>query len=269
MLTLRWKIAAVAAGLVVLAGCATPAPPPPPPSPPPPPPPVVRAEPIPYRPIPPGGAPYVMVIPGKNAAGQRITVNTGIDEQQAVWHFRSGWNVAALNCTGPDDGQIIAAYGGFLTRFERQLATINTALDARARAQAGSTRAGTRAREEQLTQVYNYFAQPAARGDFCAAARAISAQWVATPSAELNGYAVANLALMENAFEQFFTAYERYRTESAAWDARYGVQYGASQPGYVVVHGTPSNVIAPASMVATEGTVSTPVVQPVASTGNR
>ena len=176
--------------------------------------------------------------------------------------------MAALNCTDPEDAQITPAYGAFLQRFSRQLTTINTALDTRARTQAGSTRAGTRQREEQLTQVYNYFAQPAARGDFCAAARAIAAQWNVAPPAELNTYATANLALLENAFEQFFTAYERYQVESAAWDARYGVQYGASQPGYVVVYGTPSNVTA-ASLVAADGSVATPVVQPVAATGNR
>jgi hypothetical protein len=46
------------------------------------------------------------------------------------------------------------------------------------------------------------------------------------------------------------------------------VQYGASQPGYVAVHGTPSSVAA-STLVATEGAVATPVVQPVASSGSR
>ena len=54
---------ALAVGSAVLAACATPPPTPPPP--PPPPPAVVEA--VPYRPLPPGGAHYVMDIPG---AGQ-------------------------------------------------------------------------------------------------------------------------------------------------------------------------------------------------------
>ena len=119
-----------------------------------------------------------------------------------------------------------------------------------------------------MTQVYNYFAQPGASGDFCAAARAVSAQWLATPPADLNAYGVANLALFENAFERFFVAYESYQVESAAWDNRYGVQYGASQPGYVAVHGTPSDVVE-TSPTSSEGAVATPVVQPVAAGANR
>ena len=33
----------------------------------------------------------------------------------------------------------------------------------------------------------------------------------------------------------FFTNYETYERESAAWDARYGERYGPSQPGWVAV----------------------------------
>ncbi|HSJ78033.1 MAG TPA: hypothetical protein VK913_04785, partial [Erythrobacter sp.] len=135
-----------------------------------------------------------MQIPGKDAAGQRMSVNYGIDEAQAVWNFRAAWNVAALNCTKAEDSQIIDAYGNFLTRFRRELAAVNTALDRRFRQAEGSTRDGNRAREMGLTQVYNYFAQPAARADFCNTARLVSALWSTTPPTELNSYAVANLA---------------------------------------------------------------------------
>ena len=87
-------------------------------------------------------------------------------------------------------------------------------------------------------------------------------------------------------FDRFFRAYEQYRVDSSAWDARYGAQYGASQPGYVAVHAlgspgvgaslTASTAPAPAGEVVDpdtgaripvipvpETTVQTPVVQPV------
>ncbi|HSG55048.1 MAG TPA: hypothetical protein VLA45_06295 [Paracoccaceae bacterium] len=222
-----------------------------------------------------------MQIPATDATGQRLSVNYGIDELQSVWNFRAAWNVAALNCTSAEDAQIIDAYGSFLTRFSRQLSSVNTALDRRFRDSEGSTRAGTRAREAGLTQVYNYFAQPAARGDFCNTARLVSASWLTTPPTELNSFAVANLALFENAFENFFRQYEEYRTASNAWDRQYGAQYGASQPGYVAVYGTggaPAATSLMASEVldsvtgtpipvipAAEGSVATPVVQPLSA----
>ncbi|HBM71722.1 MAG TPA: hypothetical protein DD436_03650, partial [Erythrobacter sp.] len=87
------RMAAVAAGIAVLGACATPPPPPPPP------PPVVEA--VPIRPQPPGQASYVMTIPRVNSLGQRETVHLGISDDEKVWHFRSAWNVAALNCLDP------------------------------------------------------------------------------------------------------------------------------------------------------------------------
>ena len=99
------------------------------------------------------------------------------------------------------------------------------------------------------------------------------------------------LALIDTVFERFFQAYEQYRIDSAAWDARYGAQYGASQPGYVAVHDltAPSvgaslttsaapnqagEVVDPDSgaripviPVEEKGTISTPVVQPVPAQG--
>ena len=99
--------------------------------------------------------------------------------------------------------------------------------------------------------------------------------------------AAASLPRYEAVFQDFFRKYAQYQTDSAAWDARYGARYGASQPGYVAVHSilSPSvgttlvNVGAPAPagevidaetgaripvIPAPEGEVSTPVVQPVA-----
>ncbi len=270
MLKIGWKPAVVAVGLAVLAGCTPPPPPPAPPPPPPPPPPpapVVEVEPIPYRPVPPAGAPYVMDIPRLNADGVRVTVNHALDEQEAVWHFRSGWNVAALNCLGPDDEVINTAYGQFLSRFPNGLASSNRAMDQFYRRQASSSREALRLREAHATQVYNYFALPGARRDFCNAARLIANEFPNYVGDDVKDYAVANLPLLESAFERFFSEYERYEQLSAEWDREYGAEYGASQPGYVAVYGAEGSGVA-ASLISgtqpsSDGAVSTPIVQPL------
>jgi hypothetical protein len=207
-------ITTVALGSALLAACATPAPPPPPP-----PPPVVEA--VPYRPLPPGGAHYVMDIPARGPDGKRVTVNTGISDDQLVWHLRSAWNVAALNCLAPEYEPILEAYRGFLTKNARSLKATNDRIEAEYAKKHKTKRAAYVARDGTVTQVYNFFALPAARSGFCRAALDMSNR------ANLDGLLVP--------FETFFDDYEAYQRASAEWDAKWGAQYGASQPGWVVV----------------------------------
>jgi hypothetical protein len=208
-----------------------------------------------------------MDIPRLNADGVRVTVNHALDEQEAVWHFRSGWNVAALNCLGPDDEIINTSYGQFLGRFPNGLASSNRAMDQFYRQQASSSREALRLREAHATQVYNYFALPGARRDFCNAARLIATEFPNYVGDDVKEFAVARLPLLESAFERFFAEYERYEQLSAAWDREYGAEYGASQPGYVAVYGTSGSGVA-ASLISgrdpsADGMVSTPIVQPL------
>jgi hypothetical protein len=242
---------------------------------------------IPYRPLPPGGAAYTMDIPPIGPDGQRMTINKGLDENETLWHFRSSWNVAALNCLDPEHQPILETYGAFLRKYQRKLTQTNTALDAQFRREYGSRNEAVRAREAFMTQVYNYFALPPARADFCNVMLGIANEYAAAPPDDPMPFAASSLARIDAVFERFFRAYEQYLADAAAWDARYGAMYGASQPGYVAVHGlaTPSvgasltaSVPAPVEEVvdpetgaripvipAPETTVSTPVVQPVPS----
>jgi len=225
--------AVAAAAIAVSAACApvqAPLPHTPPPAPP-------AAETVPYRPVPPPQAPYAMDIPRRDANGQRITVNSGLNSNETIWHFRSGWNVAALNCTRPEDAAITDGYRSFLTRYARGLTAANEALDGDYRRSEGSSRAGLLARERHMTSVYNYFASPTARAEFCNTALAVANEMIAAPPADLALFASGSLARYEAAFERFYTAYEEYERGSADWDARYGARFGASQPGYVAVHG--------------------------------
>ena len=229
-----------------------------------------------------------MVLPPLGPDGQRLTVNSNLDEDSTLWHFRSAWNVAALNCLEAAEATpILEGYRKFLTTYRRPLAAANTAIDARFRREHGSRNAAVKAREAYMTQVYNYFALPPARGDFCNVALQVANEFMLAQPEDPKAFAASALPRFESAFQTFFRQYAQYQADSAAWDARYGAMYGASQPGYVAVHSVtvPTaasalvnlNAPQPAGEVVDEETgaripiipvpeetVATPVVQPVA-----
>jgi hypothetical protein len=249
----------------------------------------VVQEAVPYRPVPPGGADYAMTIPPLGPDGVRMTVNKKLTADETLWHMRSAWNVAALNCLGPAYEPILEGYRSFLKKYARKLSATNTALDKRYQTQLGARATGVKARELRMTQVYNYFALPPARTDFCNTALSIANEYLAAPPSDPEPFAAAALPRLDAAFERFFTEYDQYRTASADWDARYGARYGSSQPGYVAVHSLSGPRIAPsAALPAAAGTVidpatgaqipvipvsadtvATPIVQPVPTAPQR
>jgi len=233
---------------------------------------------VPYRPVPPGGASYTMLLPPMQADGQRTTLNSNLDDNTALWHFRSAWNVAALNCLGADQTAILQGYSSFLKKYSRGLAAANAAIDQRFVRQNGSQARGIRAREAYMTQVYNYFALPPANEAFCNAALGIANEYLAAPPASASELAAAGLPRFEAVFQGFFRQYQEYQVASAAWDERWGAMYGSSQPGYVAVHSvlggsyrvdlnSPADTGAAAQPLPADS-AATPVVQPIL-TGER
>lgn len=236
-----------------------------------------------------------MALPPKGPDGRRITINTNLDEHGTLWQLRSAWNVAALNCLDPAFQPVLDGYGTFLKTFRKELTAANTALDSAIRKQHKTAREATRAREAYMTQVYNYFALPGVRADFCNAALQLSNEFLSAQPGDAKLFAPLALARYESVFQDFFSKYEQYQIESAAWDAKWGDRYGASQPGYVAVHrmrqpGVGSSLVnlnatygtSAASTVVDpetgatipvnpvqEGAVSTPVVQPVPAGGGQ
>lgn len=223
------RLILIPVGLAALSACATPAPPPPPPPPPPP------VEAVPFRPIPPMGAAYVMDVPQIGPNGQRMTVLASPSVDERVWYFRSAWNVAALNCTGPAYQPILDGYAAYIKNHARALKQVNDRIDASYRKQYAVSRDAIKAREKTMTTVYNYFALPPARAGFCQEALGVAAQALATPKYDPADFAASNFNGLVSPFDRFFTAYEQYQRDSAAWDAQYGPRYGASQPGYLAV----------------------------------
>jgi hypothetical protein len=224
------RITTLVVGVGIVGACGPKSTPPPPPPPPP-----QAAERVPYRPLPPNQASYVMDIPRLGADGVRRTPNTGISDDERVWYFRSAWNVAALNCLGAQNQPILDGYSGYIKTHSRALKAANDRIDAVYAKKAPSKRAGIQSRESRMTLVYNFFALPPARGDFCQNALDISNRYLSGGKVDPAAFAQANFSLFERPFENFFSAYEKYERESAAWDAQYGSRYGSSQPGYLAV----------------------------------
>ncbi|QUL39415.1 hypothetical protein KDC96_08775 [Erythrobacter sp. JK5] len=216
-----------------------------------------------------------MNIPSVGADGKRLTVNRGLTEDETVWHFRSGWNVAALNCTAPQYAPITDAYRAYITDHARALKRVNDRIDAIYNRELGARRAGIVAREGEMTQVYNFFALPPARRGFCATMLDLSNRALAAPPSDPIAFALANFPLLEAPFDTFFDEYEQYEQQSSEWDRRYGALYGPSQPGWVAVQrarsaGDPNvptpGMGDPAATLAAPAAASTLVADP--DTGN-
>jgi hypothetical protein len=272
----------LAAGAALMAACTTPAPPPPPP--PPPPPQVVES--VPYRPLPPGGASYVMKIPPLGPDGKRITVNSNLNDDRLVWHLRSAWNVAALNCLAPEYEPILQGYRTFLTNNVRTLKGVNDRIEKTYLDRFRARRDAVVARDGESTQVYNFFANPAARSGFCLAALDVANRYIAADKTQPLPFAKENFQILLVPLESFFNEYETYQRAAAEWDEKYGERYGASQPGWIATQQARANgeevptytsfaaatqtVIDPETGMAVpvvpvqDGFVSQPVIEPLA-----
>ena len=208
----NWRsigVGGLVVALAALSGCATKAPPPPAPA-------VVVVPPQPYPPL---GAPANMATPPVDALGVRHTINTGLTDAQATWSLRSAYNVAALNCTQPQHAGILENYREYLKSHAKKLTATNKALDKEFKEREGAK--FIKAREAYMTQVYNYFALPPTLPLFCDVALAMSQDLKAVKSADLDGASAASLVRVDQVFKDFFTGYDQYKADLAAWQARY------------------------------------------------
>ncbi|MFM7404007.1 MAG: hypothetical protein ACKO1N_07930 [Erythrobacter sp.] len=268
---------ALALGAGLLAGCTTPAPPPPPPPAPPP----VVAEVVPFRPLPPNGAPYVMDLPARGPDGRLLAVNSELSDDQLIWNLRSAWNVAALNCVAAEYDPVLQGYRAFLSKNTRGLKAVNDRLEKSYTSRFRVKRDAIVARDGYITKLYNFFADPSVRSGFCLASLDMANRALAAPPTDLLAFSQSNYQGLLVPFEQFFADYEAYQRASAEWDAKWGARYGPSQPGWVAVQEARAGRMAmmpdsggqtvidpvtglPVPVVpVTEGVTSQPVVQPI------
>lgn len=200
-------------GVALLAGCATLAPPPPPP----PPKPIVVV--VPPRPQPPDHAPLNLAVPPVGPNGVRVSVNREITPAQMAWNLRSAYNVAALNCNGPEHGEILPNYRQFLKANAKTLKKLNARVDAEFKDKYGTDFVAPR--ESYMTEVYNHYALPPTMAQFCTTVLAISREGLTVKPAALEDFAQQRLPMIEAVFDAFFQRYDAYRAALADWTARY------------------------------------------------
>lgn len=204
--------------IALLAACApkpTPKPTPPAPTPVPAPAPVV----IPPRPLPPGNAAVTQQLPARDATGRFVTINSGITGERAFWQLKTGLNVAAIGCRGPEEATLVAAYNQIIKAHTRTIQAAEKKVIADL-AKANRT-TGVKERDRLSTQLFNYFAQPPAQRAFCERAVGLAQTVATTASAQLVANAPAQLATLDQPFTDFYEAFARYQRDVADWDARY------------------------------------------------
>jgi hypothetical protein len=184
----------------------------------PPPPPVPVAPP--RMPTPPSNAMAAMAIPALRADGLRDTPMRDIDDNEKLWYFRAAFNVAALNCQNAQHYRIADDYNQFLKTHKRELDRINKVVEDKYRKRYGTGYA--RIRDTENTQVYNFFAFPPVKSDFCDAALILGQEAVALPSKELVAFSVRALPTLEGVFDRFYASYESYQSDLQKWIALYG-----------------------------------------------
>jgi hypothetical protein len=81
-----------------------------------------------------------------------------------------------------------------------------------------------RVRDTHSTDLYNYFALPPVRAEFCDKSLAKSREIIAIPSTALPEYSFGALADLDAVFINFYNAFEKYKVDIVEWNARYGPQ---------------------------------------------
>lgn len=158
-----------------------------------------------------------IVPPPRAADGGYQTINHGIDPRQAMWHVRAALNVAAIGCRSEADAGLVPAYNAMLTSQKTALATADSFVKTDFHARLGAQ--WQNAHDRYMTQLYNFFAQPAAKAAFCAAADQVAPQAAAVPAGGFEAYAQTALLQLEAPFLANYRAVDDYRVALAAWTA--------------------------------------------------
>jgi hypothetical protein len=190
----------------------------------------------PAMPLPPGGAALSMSIPPIGLDGVRITPNKGLSRDEQIWHFRSALNVAALNCQGPVWGRIAVEYNTFIVTHKVMLSKTSKAVDREYIARFPGQN-GLRVRDTKMTDLYNYFALPPVRAEYCDMSLRKVTEANRLPKEALAEYAIGGIKDIDGIFVRFYDAYVRYERDLADWNMKY-----AQRPVYA---STPSQANTP------------------------
>ncbi|PCD03900.1 hypothetical protein COC42_06115 [Sphingomonas spermidinifaciens] len=179
----------------------------------PPPPPVMVERPMPR---PPQSAAANLTLPAMMPDGSFVTPSRGLSPMATAWHLRAALNVAVLQCAKAGE-PMETQYNAFLAAHKSALGRAHDGLKAEYRARYGAQWQDRF--DDDMTRLYNFYAQPPARAAFCRAAGPLVAAAATTPAGALDGFAAPAVAALDVPFTDFYRAYAAYRTDLAAWQA--------------------------------------------------
>lgn len=162
---------------------------------------------------PPAGSYPGMPIPARLADGSYETPNRALTQAATVWHFRAGLNVAALACRGPGEAVVAARYNAILARQRDVLRDAEARLSGEYRSGGGTAWRGRY--DHAMTVLYNFFSQGFAHQAFCSAASQILAESETVTPAGFPAFAAARLPMLDAAFTDFYSRYDRWRAGAA------------------------------------------------------
>lgn len=114
---------------------------------------------------------------------------------ERIWHVRAALNVAALQCAGSGQANLVRDYNQLLARHKDVLAQAYAAKQARFQ-QAGG-KSWQAAMDRHMTQLYNYWAWPPAQQAFCAAAADAARRAAGTAPDAFSSYAPRALSALD------------------------------------------------------------------------
>jgi len=207
-------------------------------------------------PLPPTGSAATFVPPAHDATGYQ-TLNRGLSPEETTWHVRVALNVAALGCRGPNEAATTAAYNTILRADAAALAAAASGTEGVYKARHGTL---WQARyDDDMTRLYNFFAQPPAHDGFCEAAEAVLRQSATVEPSSFPAFAAAALPRLEAPFIAFFASYDDYRASLAAWKARHTAVVIATASAPPV-----GPAAAPVAQVVAASVSPTPTTEPAA-----
>lgn len=161
-----------------------------------------------------------MITPEVAGDGFRESVNRKVSVNQIVWNLRSAYTVAALDCQGPTHTSILPHYRQFLDRYAKVLKSVYDHMDHEFREKYG--RGGETLRDDYLTVLYNHYALPPTKPEFCDAVQQVMQDGETVAPEDLGAFAQSKVPVIEKVFDDFYDRYDKYRNALAEWEEKYG-----------------------------------------------
>ncbi|APG62213.1 hypothetical protein LPB140_04675 [Sphingorhabdus lutea] len=175
---------------------------------------------IPPRPIAPAGSYAGMTIPPLDADGTRSSPNKNLTPDEIIWNLRSAYTVAAVGCRGGANENFTALYNEFIKKHSKYMAGISKNIDKVYQSRIPGN-AGLRARDTDMTNLYNYFSLPSVSDPFCDKMLAVAYDWQSLPATQFEAYSIAKLPEVDAIFTGFYDSYVAYERALAEWRMKY------------------------------------------------